>query len=179
MADFERYATAFFRKCAPTLMRRLSKEDQADVQREIVLHCIDDNFRVLRQFRETGSNFDAWFCTVCMNKTKDFVKRETRYQQILADELRPTGDPESSTPAGLERPDEIAAARRLIAQVNQCIEVLDRHCRLLIRMSGEEFKPLEIVRVLRWPASKAKKVSDDLRYCKERLRKLLAERGVI
>ena len=177
MADLEHYAHEFFRLCNPRLMQRLPPEDQRDLQRDIILHFIADNFRVLRQFRQTGANFDAWFCTVCLNQMKDFLKKRNRYRQVVFD------DPDGAAQLAAhdrtqQNPEEATHRRRLVAEVSRGIGLLDRYCRLLIRLGGEEFKPREIVRVLRWPQEKAKKVSDDLAYCKEKLRKLLAERGI-
>jgi hypothetical protein len=45
-------------------------------------------------------------------------------------------------------------------------------------MAADEFTPKEMVKVLRRPPRDNKKVSDDLRYCRRKLRKLLTEMGV-
>lgn len=179
MVDVERFAQEFFRSNTLSLMRRLSPEESEDLKREIVLHCIDDHFRVLKQFRQTGANFDAWFCTVCLNKAKDFLKSRTRYQQMVTHDLSADQLTLNRPKDGAPSPEDAAHLRQIVEAVNRGIESLDRYCRLLVRMDGEEFKPREMVRVLRWPLSKAKKISDDLAYCKEKLRILLAQQGIV
>ncbi|MEW5875324.1 MAG: sigma-70 family RNA polymerase sigma factor [Candidatus Zixiibacteriota bacterium] len=178
MADLERYAQQFFRLCAPRIMRGLAPEDLRDLQQEIILHLINDDFRVLRQYRMTGSNFDAWFCTVCINKTLDFIKRKERYERVVGDHSAATGGTSHEESAAPGDPESRALQRQITLRVAASLEFMDRYCRLLLRMAGEEFRPREMVRVLRWPPSKAKKVADDLKYCREKLRKLLSDQGV-
>lgn len=175
MAAFEAYARWFFRENPLWLTRHLTADEWADLQRSIILHCVTDNFRALKQFRSAGGNFDAWFCTVCMNQIRDHLKSRNRYREVI--QLLPEPAGESDAVSGHD-PEETARLRRLTGEVNRGIAELDRYCRVLVRLAGEEFRPREMVRVLRWPPAKAKKVSDDLKYCKEKLRKWLAERGI-
>ena len=179
MTDFQHYAQQFFRKCAPSAMRRLSPDDLADVQQEIILHCICNDFRVLKQFRNTGSTFDAWFCVVSLNTTLDFMKRRGRYQDTIVADPTPDGALVMNHPASSGNPEKEFERGRMAELLNQCIGSLDQYCRVLVRLYGDQFKPHEIVRVLRWPESKATKVANDYKYCKEKLRKLLAKRGIV
>lgn len=178
MDDFARYARDFFSACPLSLMRGLSNDELADLQQSIIMHCVDNDLRILKQFRRTGANFDAWFCTVCLNKTRDYLKSRGRYRQVIASD--PSGDNVilEDHPDPKTSPEQRAHVSQVAEQVDACIRQLDQYCRLLIRMEGDEFKPREMVRVLRWPAAKAKKVSDDLAYCLVKLRKLLAQRGI-
>lgn len=178
MADLEAYAAAFFRANRLSVTGSFTPDELADFRRDIVLHCVRDSFRVLKSFVAADASFDAWFCTVCINKAKDYLKSRARFERVIT--LQDTdmiGNAHDPSPA--RSPEEEARLRRVLDQVNEAIGRLDRYCRLLIRMEGEEFRPREMVRVLRWPESKAKKVSNDLAKCRERLKNLLAEKGIV
>ena len=178
-ASFYRYAMGFFETAAPRLLKSLEPHDAEEVRSRIVLHCIRDDCRVLNEYREVEGPFAGWFAILCLNKTKDYLKELGRYRETVVS----AGDHEphdytSNPRADAHSPDLTVESGEKLRIVRECIGRLDHYCRLLVRMAAEEFKPREMVRVLRWPQNKAKKVSDDLRYCREKLRQLLTERHV-
>ena len=62
--------------------------------------------------------------------------------------------------------------------MKKIISRLDEKCRLLLEMAADELSIKEMVRLLRLSPDQNKKVSDDLRYCRKKLKKLLGEGGI-
>lgn len=176
--EFCKEALRFMNQCPPRFLRLFHPQEQEDVKQEICLHFIEDNLRVLRQYRPTGKDFGAWFYVSAYNKARDVLRKRNR-EITIVDSEPVEGD--IATPVGSRvsnHPEADDHLRKQLTAVNQLISSMDRYCQLLIRMSGDEFKPTEMARVLRWPKDKAKKISDDLRYCRDKLRKLVSDRGI-
>lgn len=156
----------------PRLMNSLNEEDKEDLLQDIVIHCIQDNFRVLRTYKNEGNSFAAWLYFIARNKIIDVFRKSGREVELRSNpypqELRRSQD------ASRDREDFGDA----VNIVRKCLEKMDEYCRLLLKMSSDEFLPREMVMVLGWPAEKAKKVSNDLGYCRKKLSNLLWENGL-
>ncbi len=171
--EFCRQAMGYMNQYKPQFLRYFHPQEQDDIKQEICLHFIEDNLRVLRQYRPTGKDFGAWFYVSAHNKVRDILRKRKR--QVSTSELTNDEQSVSSESTRIEgaRTDSVHDVRDLLQTVNKLIQSMDKYCQLLIRMSGDEFKPAEMARVLRWPKEKAKKISDDLSYCREKLLKML------
>lgn len=177
--EFYAYACGLMESAPPKELRALDATERFDLHHDIVVHCIADNFRVLRTYKNEGRPFAGWFYFVVRNAALDRIRRVARRPQVA------TGlDPDNARSADCEvaQPDVdadvVMRQRKKLEIVNDCIRKLGEQCQLLLRLAGEEFTPREIVRVLRWPADKANKVSDDLRYCRKKLVKMLTDKGI-
>jgi RNA polymerase sigma factor (sigma-70 family) len=173
--DFYRLAVSVLTITPPRTMRTLCKEDQEDIIQETIYHCVKDNFRVIKQYVNTGRPFTAWFHAVAHNIAVDYIRAKGR-------EPEPTRIPEGSNPEELidiipnpdPGPDSLVYINELMAAIRRLLKGLGDYCRLLVDMAADGFTPKEIAMVLR---ASNKKVSDDLRYCRERLKKRLAKAG--
>lgn len=163
----------YMNRYKPQFLRYFHPQEQEDIKQEICLHFIDNNLRVLRQYQPMDRDFGAWFYVTAHNKVRDILRKGKR--QVSTSEL--TNDerevPKSGSLTESAHPDSVHDVRGLLQTVNRLIKSMDKYCQLLIRMSGNEFKPAEMARILRWPKAKAKKISDDLSYCREKLLKML------
>jgi hypothetical protein len=66
----------------------------------------------------------------------------------------------------------------LLSKVVGSLSEMDRKCRLLLQMASDEFTIAEMVTALRLPKDQNAKVSDSLRYCRKKLYKLMAKKGI-
>lgn len=176
--DFYRFLEWTLNRVPPEPMRSLCKEQQEDVKQEVFLHCIQEDCRVLRQYVNRGKPFAAWLYTVARNVCVDHIrKKKPRKEEVSIHEGSNGTGLENilANPADVLKRQVIA---RYIPIVKKMIERLDEHCRILLEMAADEFTPKEMALVLGLPASQNKKISDDLRYCREKLRKRLAEAGI-
>jgi RNA polymerase sigma factor (sigma-70 family) len=178
-AEFYRLAVASMSFSPPRPMRSLSREDSQDLIHEVVFHCVKDDFRVLRRYVDRGKSFRAWLYTIAHHKCLDYLRGRGIKVQVVPIHEDPDGK-------GLENvladpgggPDKRLEGADLVATVKKAVTRLGQHCRMLLEMAADEFTPKEMVAVLRLPPDQNKKISDDLRYCRDKLRKLLAEAGI-
>lgn len=178
-AAFYRLAVATLSLTSPRPMRGLCKEDRQDFIHEVVFHCVRDDFRVLRRYVDAGKPFRVWLYSIAHNKCLDYLRCAGGKARVVSIHENPDrkglenvlADPSAGPDKRVEGADLIAAIRRAIAQIGE-------RCRMLLEMAADEFTPKEMVTVLRLPPDQNKKISDDLRYCRERLKKLLAEAGI-
>ena len=169
---FYAYAINYFRVVSPKFLSFFQADERADIKHEICLHCIKDNFRVLRQYHETASEFSAWFHVTAHNKAMDILKaqnRRPRFSSLHAESAAAAGSLINTAPG----PDRHLESREKLKFVNKILVEMNRYCQLLLRLSGDELTPMEITRILRWPAKKSKKVATDVSYCRETLRRKL------
>lgn len=163
----------------PKGLRSLSETESQDVIQEIVLHCVRDDFRVLRQYKDRGKPFAAWLYMLAHNKCLDVHRKKNREADIVSSDSDPTGsnpgifsaDPDIS-------PEQRTRLRSVIGGIRTCMSNMGQYCQLLLQLAADEYVPREMVQVLGLSKDRAKKVSDDLRECRKRLRKLAADQGI-
>ncbi len=172
--EFYRFAWKVLIAFPPPAMRGLSREDREDAISEVVFHCLKDDLRVLRTYRDQGHPFASWFLVVAQYRTLDLLRR-------CAHSAGTTRSDDSGTlhhdhsPEG--RPDESAFSRRNLDLVMRFVLQMDLTDQILLMASAEGYRPRDLVRLLGLPSRNAKKVSDDLRYCRKRLKILLQTRA--
>jgi RNA polymerase sigma factor (sigma-70 family) len=174
---FYAYAMNYFRVVSPKYLTLFRPDDREDIKHEICLHCIKDQFRVLRQYHQTDSEFSAWFHVTAHNRAMDILKAQNRRPKFsrFHSDSHEAADSLVNTAPG---PDRNLESNERLKLVNKILVEMNRYCQLLLRLSGDEFTPMEITRILRWPSQKSKKVATDVSYCRETLRrKFLSQIG--
>jgi RNA polymerase sigma factor (sigma-70 family) len=177
--EFYSFAQRLLKVKPPRTLQGLSDAAAHDAIQEIILHCVEDDFRVLRKYRDRGRPFSAWFYMLAHNKSLDILRKKNREDSILS-------GPADSTDSGSGHirpnpdisPEQRTRLRSAIDIVRKCMSMLGEYCRLLLQLAADEYTPREMVLVLGLPRDKAKKISDDLRECRKRLRRLTVEQGI-
>jgi RNA polymerase sigma factor (sigma-70 family) len=168
-ADFYRFTVSQLRRRPPPAMHAL-KDDREDLTHNFVLHCVKDNFRVLHKYRDEGKPFGCWLHIVAQNFFLDMLR-----EQPIDDD--PNLVERLTEDITAVNPEEELPWRELLDSVKKALPNLDRCCRLLLVLAAREFTPKEMVHVLRLRRDQNKKVSDDLRYCRQKLKRMLADDG--
>lgn len=164
---------------APRSFRCLEEDESADVIQEIVLHCIRNDFRVLRKYVDRGKPFAAWLYMLANNKCRDILRKKKRDADVQSTVSKSDGsNPVSLGPDKDIDPGQRAELRDILKEVGSCVSRLGQYCQLLLQLAADEYTPSEMILVLGWPRDRNKKVSDDLRQCRNRLRKAMAEQGI-
>ena len=175
MELFWKSAQQQLRTCPPSVMKSVPLDDRADVIQDVIVHCIKDNFRVLRMYTDEGKPFAAWF----MQTARRIVLHWLRDSGKISGHSTGVG---GRVESGLEQADPSGSIspehRRAVGIVNGCILTLHEYCQLLLRLAGEEYKPREIALLLGPDDSDPIKVSEALRQCRKKLVKLLTEKGI-
>jgi RNA polymerase sigma factor (sigma-70 family) len=178
LTGFYRFLTWTFNKVPPRPGRTLCREDQEDVKHEVFVHCVEKDFRVLRQYIPSGRPFAAWLYTVAHNVSIDYIRKKEPKHKVVSIHKDSSG---KSLKDSIVNPID-DAKRYMIARyvpiAKKMIGGLDHYCRLLLEMAADEFTPKEMVLALGLPSNQNKEVSDRLRYCREKLKKLLAGAGI-
>lgn len=177
--QFFLYVARLLRVSPPRVMRSLTEDDRDDVIQIIAIHCIKGNFKVLREYTDQGKPFAAWFYPIARFRIIDYIRNRGRKLVTISVDPSRDGETEGLRPTtGNPGPGNFGEMRDTLDIVRTCMTKLDQYCQLLLRMAGDELRPKEMVRLFRWPATRAKKVSDDLRYCRTKLKNLIQSQGV-
>jgi len=174
-ADFYRFAVRTLTITPPKPMRSLNQDDCQDLIHNIVYHCVKDDFRVLRQYIHKGKPFAAWLYAIAHNFCIDHLRSRSHKEEEASSDITNLIGIISIHDDGV---DKRTGLKELLAIVRKTIARLSEYCRLLLEMAADEYTPKEIVKMLRLPADQNKKVSDDLRECRRKLKKQLREAGI-
>ncbi|UCF05501.1 MAG: sigma-70 family RNA polymerase sigma factor [bacterium] len=178
--EFYHYARRVLTSYQPRCMRGLSDEDRKDVFHDIVYHCIRNDLRVLRRYVDKGISFAAWLYVTASNKCWDIVKRRIPPSKLipihgpgnkggLEDVL---GDKRANSGRKIEFADLYKKAKKYIFQLKE-------YCQLLLLMAEEGLKPREMVKILGLPPDQNVKISNDLGFCRRKLKALLIQKGIL
>jgi RNA polymerase sigma factor (sigma-70 family) len=156
-------------------MRCLNDHDKESLISDIIYHCVRDDFAVLRKYDDLGYPFEAWLYKIAHRIVLDWLKRKKREK-----ELSRSSDDKDPNDCSIELADHHGHSQPLLEMVRQVkalIPLLGKNCQLLLKLAAEEYTPKEMALVLQLSSDQNKKVSDDLRYCRQRLKNLMWERG--
>jgi RNA polymerase sigma factor (sigma-70 family) len=171
--QFGDFAYRLLRVCRPRYFALLSVDQQEDAIQEILLHCIEDDCRVLRCYRPQGRPFAAWFMTVASNKARDLWRARRLDREHPIDEV-----PE----AALRDPGPPPRDPLLLKRLMDCMSGMGEKCRVLLTLFLEDFKPAEMAeaagQLLKLEHFSNRQASDDLRYCKGRLAEAAVAVGI-
>jgi RNA polymerase sigma factor (sigma-70 family) len=178
-ADFYRFAFGTLSTATPRAIRSLNSDDRQDLIQDVIYHCVREDFHVLRQYVDKGKPFAVWLYAIAHNVCLDHFRAQERNPDV-------TSVHEDASGTGLEN---VLSDRHnhsqnkpelleLVAIVKKTLGLVGEYCRLLLEMAADEFTPKEMALVLGMPSDQNKKVSDDLRYCRKKLRNRLAETGI-
>jgi len=174
---FAKFLVLLLQTRRPKVCFSLSVEERKDCLPEIFLHCVKDDYRVLRTYRNMGRPFSHYLYEVVRNIGRDKWRQKSRAHAVRINDCPADG----RLRALLERKNfsqhEHLAWKELAEVVSEEFHRLDKRCRLLLNCSADESTIREIVFTLALPRDQNKKVSDDLRYCREKLRRLIEARG--
>jgi len=174
--EFAIFAYKLLQTRTPKILRSQTDEEREDWIQEIIVHFTDDDCRILREYRNTGHPFAAWFITVVNHKAYDFYRKFSSYRErttSIDDKPEGVGQPDLSDPA--DRRTELS---EIIGKVATCIRKMSRKCQILLQAAAEEFNPREMLTLLGKDAGTNKQAADDLRACRKRLKALLMDEGV-
>jgi DNA-directed RNA polymerase specialized sigma24 family protein len=171
---FYAFAWKLLQARPPRLLRSLQPADQENVIAEVIVHCTDDHFRRLRTYQDKGKPFAAWLVVVAHHKALDWIRR---YPQ-------PGDEPKGTEPEDQRHYDK-PVDPGLRERVSACRRRLGEKCQRLIELWADYgYRPREIAEdpalghELGYSPDENKRVSDDLRYCKKKLKGLLREEGL-
>jgi DNA-directed RNA polymerase specialized sigma24 family protein len=176
---FYRFVQSFVAVQPPPELVSIPESDRKDLVEDVVVYCVDNDFRVLRRYHDTGHEFAGWFYVLVKRRALDWWRRSGRESGRM-DRPGDIDAPRPELPSGIvDNPEHRERFGRLVECVSGLMEKLGGYCRLLLALAAEEYTPREMVAVLRWNESKNKKVSDDLRYCRRRLKEMMARESDI
>ncbi len=177
--EFYSLAWRLLASCPPTAMRDLPQWEREEVIAEVILHCWQDDQRVLRTYRDRGVPFGHWLLMVTRCKALDYLRARNR-NQARHQPIAGLGPPQhGAAPLACEA---LADVRLIMQQnlelVHRCIQKLGPSCQILLLGSTLGLKPREMTSLLGWGPDMGKKVSDSLRHCRGRLKDELRREGV-
>ncbi len=175
MALFWEHAQKQLRVCPPSVLSSVPVGERSDVLRDIYIHCIQDDFRVLRTYRNEGKPFARWFMRTATREVLQWLRKNAKRPVTVDNDLENLLDSTGLTRGYADKAPEQAEMVRI---VNECILTLHEYCQLLMRLAGDEFRPREMALLLGRPTSESTQISADIRQCRKKLARIVAERGV-
>ena len=173
--EFAHFALRQLNDYPPAVMRSLSRAECDDIIQDVILHCIDKKLRILRTYQNTGRSFAFWLYFIARNRTLDLLRREGRFARFVA-ELKASGSTNGAN--GHPGADRNNAVNAMMMKVAEGLGILDQKCRILIRYAADEYTPRDIALALGLNPDHSKKISDDLRHCRRKLRDYVESQGV-
>jgi RNA polymerase sigma factor (sigma-70 family) len=175
MSLFWDHAYRQLRSCPPGLLKRVSPENREDIISDIFMHCVADDFRVLRTYSNVGKPFACWFMRTANRVILMWYRKKGKWPVLWEDfSVEGTNRFEPVDPKPVSTPDQ----KRIAGIVDECIMALKEYCQLLLRLAGEEYKPREIAPMLGKDLSEAPDISEELRQCRKKLAQLAVTRGI-
>lgn len=165
-----------FREFHPRDFHRLEPDLIEDLKSDLKVHCLKDDFRVLRKYVAGGKSFSHWFTVISHNRFVDVLRaRKATYSiDTPIDDEHTTAEPAANEPNS----EVVTFFRQLLRYVEMCLALATPKCRQLLTFAAEECTPKEIAELLQLKQFGNKKVSDDLSYCRERLFSCLEDKGI-
>jgi len=146
-------------------------DDREDFGQALFLKCVDKDFRVLRKYRKTGHSFHAWLYILIHNRALDYLDALGRKWHGP-----PLPDDPSASKTGNWGPTEFGSGpwNDVIRIVKTAMKRLSLRCRILLEFAADGYLPRDMVGAV--PGTNVQ-ISNDLRYCRKKLKKLVAAMG--
>ena len=174
---FYRFAMAFFDNSTPAIFRGLVKEDREDLSHNIISRCVENNFKILRKYRNFPDvPFSAWFYILVRNECLDHIRRVT--PTISLDDCANEGVNRNVAETGAHNNPGIYEYKEVVSAIQNVLSDLGAYCQLLLQMASDLLKPRQMVLLLGMRKNQNKKISDDLRECRKKLENRLYEKGI-
>jgi DNA-directed RNA polymerase specialized sigma24 family protein len=153
------------RRVPPAPSRQLPREELQDLLHDVVYHCARDDFRVLRLYQDQGQNFAAWFHVVAYHQALLYLRKRGHVGHRKHETPRKTA--QASAPQV-----------QVLDKVWRALSAMDAYCRQLLLLAAEEYTPRDVVRAWGLPEGDNKKVGDQIRDCRRKLKAALEGSGV-
>jgi RNA polymerase sigma factor (sigma-70 family) len=173
---FHDFAWRLLTVSAPSAFRGFSPDERQALISDVVLRCVEGDFRALRTYR--GGSFAGWLLTVARRLALDEIRRRTRRREVPLPPERPQSDePKGQIASADPLPDQQLEWSEHLECVRRCIARMSRKCQILLWAGAEGLLPREMQRLLGSGSGSNKAISDDLRYCRDRLKRILLQDG--
>jgi len=181
--EFYLHVEPILRFNPPRQIYILAPEEREDCLQEVFIHFWKEGCSVLKKYlkkvEETGKeiNFNGWFYITARNKIISYIRELNRLPDMfsLGDDSEGDGLPDKLTGRnnGTEKKMDLEKLIRIVGEI--IIEMRIR-CQMLLSMAASGLKPRDIASIL--AEDDNKKISNDLRYCRKKLKNLIHNRGV-
>lgn len=174
-ACFHEFVWKVLRSNPPPRFRGLPRQDQEDIIADLVYHWIDDDFRVLRNYKDKGRPFAGYVAVAANNRALDRWRRFQGEKRAgpIHDDREDTGAEILDLPAPGPDPGVEVESVQLLQMVASCMGNLSERCQLLLQGAGDGLKPKDLAVLLGWPVDWNKKAHDALRECRRSLQRCL------
>jgi DNA-directed RNA polymerase specialized sigma24 family protein len=175
-ACFHEFVWKLLLSSPPPRFRGLTRQDQEDIIGDLVYRWIEDDFRVLRNYRDTGRPFAGYVAVAANNRAADKLRRLQGEKRRTGSSGEADGDAAAllhELPDPGPDPGAVVENAEIVAMVSSCLGTLSERCQLLLHGAGDGLKPRELVVLLGWPAEWNKKAHDALRECRKSLQRCL------
>lgn len=167
-----RYVVSLLRTSPPRPLMSMTDEEREEFSEEFLFGLADNEFAVVRKYRDTGHSFAAWAYTSARNAAISYLRRRGRDRDPYGDSDPPPDDPDPTDE------DRIAELRDITVRVKRALEHVGEFCQLLLKLASEELTLIEMTMMLGLPRDQNKDLWSQLRQCRRKLKKLLAKEGV-
>ncbi len=180
MEGFYKFAVRMFQVAPPRIYHRVHADHREDVFAEVIKHCIQDGFRVLRRYQpRPGATFAGFLAIVASHKISDLLEHDAniRKREVHNPSDDYANEERDNRPSVEPNPEELALRAERHSVLSKLVRELNDRCRLLFRLRSRGFSNQEIARLLGLPQDKSKMIGTQFHACREKFIEMLRENG--
>jgi len=179
-AEFYVFAKKVLQTAPPPVLGAFPAADQEFEINGVIYFCVENDFQILRKYTDQGNSFASWFYRVAYRWLLSRLRRRNNINdKLIPLETDSEGlNLESVLPDPKHGADTQLEFNNLRAIVQEAIAQMDDDCQNLLGMAAKQMKPKEMAQIRKCPGETNKSISDNLRYCRKKLERILLASGL-
>ena len=179
--EFARFAFKVMETHPPSILQKLPYDLRNEIIQLTIIHFVENECRVLRNYSDEGKPFKSWFYQVAYRKALDILREKIRKDKRFIEFQKEEEDDFNifeilENPS--ERPDAEVNKREILEVVAEVLRMLKIKCQLLILGSASGFQAKQLALLLGLGPQGNITASNDLRACRDRMKTLLSREGI-
>lgn len=179
MAGFYDFTWQVFQRFPPRNLKRFhSQEEKEDAISEFILSCLNSNFRKLRLYTNKGQPMATWLVFIANRFFLDKLPGPASSKVRIVSLTNDRDDQPIDIPSPDPGPEGDLGEKEIIILVRSAIKKLSERCQTLLafELDGATWK--EVALLLGLGKGGNAQLSNDARFCRGRLAKVLRDSGV-
>lgn len=179
--QFAGFAYKVLQSQPPAILKTLNDDLRKEIIQLTVIHFIDNECRILKNYTDQGKPFKSWFYQVAYRKALDIVREKVRTDPRYVS--RPKDSEEDFNIFDVledttSQADADLRGGEILEIIAGALRTLKTKCQLLILGAASGFQAKQLAVLLGLGQKGNVTAANDLRYCRKQMKALLAKEGI-